>query len=321
MSVYLVHDAETAEDQAIAWILRLQGETPSVEDGLEFDAWLDARPANADAYAQLLSLLEAVDVLSPQVREGMRIETHGSARHRTLSRWAWGTGIAGVAAAAALVMVILPQGDLIAQTSSFATPRGEHRSVKLADGSTIDMNAETVMSVTLAPHERRVVMGQGEAVFDIAHDKARAFEIEAGDRLVHVVGTQFDVRNRPEGFSVTVSRGTVQVRGPGPTYVLNRGDRLDFSTGGEKVSRTDPAEALGWRTGRLVYRDQPLSRVVADLNREFPRQVIIADEHVAGEKVSGVLVLDDQTRVLERLALMLPLKTVMSDQGVVLQSK
>jgi len=322
MSVHLVQNAETTMDQAVAWVLRLQGETLSVEDGLAFDAWLEESPSNAQAYSKVLATLEAMDGAEFEIQDGLRRTQQNAAKRVAGRRWAMGAGFSAMAAAAVLAVVVLPQGALIAQTSDYSTTKGEHRSVKLADGSTIDMNAETGLSVTLAPRGRHVVMGQGEAVFDVAHDEARPFEIEAGDHLVHVLGTQFDVRNRPEGFSVVVSRGVVQVRGEGATYTLRKGDRLDLAPGGvTKVSTSNPAEALSWRTGHMVYRDQPLSRVVADLNRQFPDQVTIADEKLAQEKVSGVLVLDNQAQVLDRLALMLPLKTVRSDQGVVLQPK
>ena len=309
-------------EQAIGWVLRLQGETLSVEDGLAFDAWLEESAANPKAYAQVLSVLEEYDRVGPQVLEGVSRAQQKAARRVYERRWTIGAGFGAMAAAVALAVVVLPEGALFAQTSNYSTSKGERRAVKLADGSTIEMNAETGLSVTLAPHERHVVMGQGEAVFDVSHEKSRSFEIEAGDHLVHVVGTQFDVRNRPEGFSVIVSRGVVEVRGEGSTYVLRKGDRLDLAPGGvTRVSTTDPADAFGWRTGHMVYRDQTLARVVADLNRQFPEQVSIADQKLAQEKVSGVLVLDNQSQVLDRLALMLPIKAVKSDQGVVLQSK
>lgn len=322
MSVYLVHNAETALDQAVDWVWRLQGDSLSVEDGLAFDAWLDESPANSVAYETVLSVLNQVESSAPEIRSGLKRAERRAAKKTATWGWPVGAGLSAVAAAIAVAFVVLPQGVLIPQTSAHATKTGEHRSLKLADGSTIDMNAETGLSVTLAPRERRVIMGQGEAIFDVAHDQDRPFEIEAGGQVVHVLGTQFDVRNRPEGLSVTVSRGVVQVRGGGSTYILRKGDSLELQTGEDaKVRTVNPADALAWRRGQMVYRDQPLSRVVADLNRQFPDQVRIADEKLAQEKVSGVLVLDDQDQVLQRLALMLPLKALKSEQGFVLQPK
>jgi transmembrane sensor len=87
------------------------------------------------------------------------------------------------------------------------------------------------------------------------------------------------------------------------------------------VSVADPAESFGWRIGRLVYRDEPLANVVADLNRQFPTPIRIDDPRLGQSRISGVLILDDQGDVLQRLALMLPVKAVRSDRDVLLQPR
>ena len=65
---------------------------------------------------------------------------------------------------------------------------------------------------------------------------------------------------------------------------------------------------MSWRTGRLIYRDQPLGDVVADLNQQFATPIALEDPGLAATRVSGVLVLDDQDAVIRRLALLAPLK-------------
>jgi transmembrane sensor len=76
---------------------------------------------------------------------------------------------------------------------------------------------------------------------------------------------------------------------------------------------------LGWRSGRLVYRGQPLSEVVADLNQQFATPIRIDDPALAATPISGVLILDNQDAVIRRLALLVPISAVRSDAGVVLR--
>ena len=76
---------------------------------------------------------------------------------------------------------------------------------------------------------------------------------------------------------------------------------------------------LGWRAGRLVYRDQPLKDVVADLNQQFSTPIRIEDADLAATPISGVLVLDDQSAVIRRLALLVPVRAVPSQAGLVLR--
>jgi transmembrane sensor len=110
--------------------------------------------------------------------------------------------------------------------------------------------------------------------------------------------------------------------GPGHTWRLHPGQRLDTAQGAPiaTLSATDPQQVEGWRTGRLIYRDQPLGDVIADLNEQFPRPIVLDDPALAKVPVSGVLVLDDQAAVIRRLALLAPIKALPSAQGVLLRS-
>jgi transmembrane sensor len=125
--------------------------------------------------------------------------------------------------------------------------------------------------------------------------------------------------------SVTVTRGTVEVapnaQGAGQAFRLHPGQRLEHQEGVAlaQVSAAVPDQALGWRSGRLVYRDQPLSGVVADLNAEFARPIRIGDPALGAAPISGVLILDNEDAVVRRLALLVSAQAVPSGEGVVLQ--
>ena len=167
-------------------------------------------------------------------------------------------------------------------------------------------------------------MADGQAIFDVVHDARRPFVVEAGDRLVRDVGTQFDVRKRAGDLTVTVARGHVEVGPEGSTQpvLLGPGQRLEIGTvGPAQLTAVDPAETFSWRAGRLVYRAQPLAEVVADLNRQFVEQTAIADPDLGKLPITGVIVLDNPRAVMTRLSLMLPIKAVPSDKGLTLQRK
>jgi transmembrane sensor len=312
---------DTRRASAADWVVRLQSNHFTETEVLEFDAWLSAHPANARAYDAALAVMLEFEAAADAVLDGLR-----EAPVRRPDRRGWLVA-GGVAAAAALALAVMPFGALApAATQTFATAKGQHRTVQLADGSSLEMNGGSRLSVTLSAHERRVVMPEGEALFDVAADKARPFLITAGDRTVRVVGTRFDVRHRGAALSVTVERGVVEVGptagGAGRTFRLRPGQRLDTVEGAPAAQLTlaDPQAVESWRTGRLIYRDQPLAEVVVDLNQQFQRQIVIDDPALAETRVSGVLVLDDQDAVIRRLALLAPIKALPSAQGVTLRS-
>jgi transmembrane sensor len=315
------NDEEARREFAAAWVVRLEGGDLNDEQAVAFDAWLCAAPENAEAFDAALAVSQAyAQRAAPLAR--LLSERRLAAPRDSFDRRAI-VGVGALAAAAAVAAVVAP--ELTARRADrYATVKGERRHIQLADGSTVDLNAGTRLSVRFDHEGRHVTLDEGQAVFDVAHDTTRPFLIAAGDRTVRVVGTQFDVRRRDGRLAVTVARGAVEVRptdGAGKAYRLHPGQRLEHVEGSPDalVSAAEADDVLAWRSGRLIYRGQPLGEVVADLNQQFPTPIRIEDATLAAEPISGVLVLDDQAAVIRRLALLVPIRTVRSGAGVVLR--
>lgn len=321
-------DRDLAE--ASAWLVRLQREEVSEADGLEFEAWLDAAPGNRAAYEHVVSLWHEFESAAPQVQDELialdRRETRRIVRGGGTRRWWLGAG--GMAIAAGLAVAVLP--GIVAQQATaetYATGKGERKRVTLADGSIVDLNAETKLSVTYGRNERKLELAEGEAIFDVTHDARRPFTVAAANRVVRVLGTQFDVRHRQGDLMVAVARGKVEVRpmtaaASGRAFTLTPGQKLNIaSSGREELGAVDPQEAFSWRAGRLIYRGEPLANVVADLNRQYVEQIEISDPELGKMPITGVIVLDNQPAVVARLSLMLPIRSVPSDRGLLLLRK
>jgi len=322
----MVTDQDGVMADASAWLARLQREDVTERDGLEFEAWLAATPANRIAFRRALALWHEFETCAEDVLAELADEARRPAIRRAPSRrWLMVGG--GSAIAAGLAVAVLPSLLAPPAPQTYATGKGQQRKITLADGSTVDLNAETRLDVSFTRSERRVVLADGQAIFDVTHDERRPFAVEASGQIVRVVGTQFDVRNRQGDLRVTVASGRVQVR-PAASgaasrgFLLAPGQRLEIRRGGvAKLQAVDPQEALGWRTGRLVYRGEPLANVVADLNRQFVAQVEISDPALGAMPITGVIVLDDQAAVMTRLSLMLPIRSVPSQRGLLLLRK
>ncbi len=78
---------------------------------------------------------------------------------------------------------------------------------------------------------------------------------------------------------------------------------------------------MGWRQGRLIYRDKPLSEIVGDLNRLFPRPVKLGDDRAADMRLSGVLIVDEQDAMVDRLSHLLPVRTTTTDDAIVIRAR
>jgi transmembrane sensor len=212
-------------------------------------------------------------------------------------------------------------------TQTYQTNAGQTRQITLADGTRIQLNAASKLTVSLGRDARRVQMADAEAVFDVAHDAARPFLIAVGDRQVRVVGTEFNLRHRADHVALTVRRGVVEVRPADapqarPTRV-GIGQVLTYVEGqpGSILKVSDPDATFAWTSGQLIYRDQPLSEVAADLSRRFAVPVRTADPHTASLRFSGVLVTDSEADVLRRLQAFVPIRVEQAAGGVILHSR
>jgi len=313
-------------DAAADWLVRLNSPATGEADWLAFDAWLSGSPTRQQAYDEALALWSEFGAAAPDLvrelnaRPARRSEDWGGRR----STWGW-TAASGLAAAA-LVAAIVPWAELGVGATVYQTAKGERRQVTLADGSHIDINAGSRLTVRLGAKDRRVTMDDAEAVFDVAKDAGRPFLITVGDRTVRVVGTQFNVRRRDGVQSVTVSRGVVEVTpatGAGQYYRLTVGQRLDHVEGAadSQVRIVSPDDAESWRSGRLIYRDEPLANVVADVSRYTTEPVRVADTRTSRAAFSGVLTTDQGDAVVRSLTLLAPVTSTHSKDGILLRLK
>lgn len=313
-------DISDLESTAVEWFVRLQGDA-ELADWEAFHAWLEADPGHAAAYAQVEALwvdLEDADPPIPVVGTPSAVVTPFRPRPSRRNLWLGG---GAAAAAAALAIAVLPQVMGPAYVS-YATAKGETRVVRLEDGSRLTLGADTQVRVKLARSERDVDLIDGEASFDVAHEAKRPFVISVGTREVRVLGTEFNILHHAGDLAVTVRRGLVSVADKGGQPVrLAKGQQLTATDGSPPVvNNTDPDAAFAWTQGRLVYRQTPLTKVVADLNRYVPTPIRV-DPSAASVKVSGVLVIDTEQAMIERLKLFTPITAETVGGEVVLKAR
>jgi transmembrane sensor len=179
-------------------------------------------------------------------------------------------------------------------SDSYATGIGEQRTIQLADGSTVELNAKSKIQVHLTEHQRDVMLLDGQALFRVAKDKQRPFVVHVGDEQVRAVGTEFDVYKKPVATVVTVLEGRVEASdqsaadGAAPV-LLSAGEQLTVMPHTTiKATPTDPAVATAWVQKRLMFEETPLSDVAEEFNRYNRRPLAIDDRDLRKVKISGV---------------------------------
>jgi transmembrane sensor len=153
-----------------------------------------------------------------------------------------------------------------------------------------------------------VVLKQGEALFEVSHDAARPFVVEACKQFIRALGTKFVVRRDGDETRVTLLEGKVEVTGPmaarkAPLAVLTPGQRVTVTANAGAALDTPSLEAVtAWRRGEVVFEDSSLIEAAEELNRYSDRRLIIADPAVATMRISGVFSTNDVGEVAKAIA-------------------
>jgi len=289
-----IPDADALFDEASGWYYRLQAEDVTAREREDFAAWLALGPGQAQAWEEVLALLGALREPARQLRESER------ARWRKPRQRVWATA-AAILLALGLFTLASPWPDR--WRADYATATGEARSLSLADGSKVELNTDTAITLDLGQNERRVRLLRGEAWFEVSADAARPFVIRSGEGWVKVVGTRFSVSREGDQTRVRVAQGKVQVSAGGEqTVLLEPGNGVDYHDDRlGAVSTFDGAAEFAWRQRQLVFRQQPLAEVVDQLNRYWPGQTLVLGDALRQRKVSGVFEIDKPDAVLKAL--------------------
>ncbi len=198
----------------------------------------------------------------------------------------------------------------------YVTGRGQKSIVDLPDGTRVTLDADSAVDVAFADGRRDVRLLNGRAFFDVAHDRSHPFAVQAGERTVTALGTQFDVRLTPGLVRVVLAEGGVEVAstpgGPAvPPVRLAPGQAFSAQAGAPgKVAPVDLDEALAWKQGVVEFRDQPLSEAVRRLNRYTRAQIVIKDPKVAALRVTGVFKTGDIKRFGRAVSQVLPVRMI-----------
>jgi len=289
--------AQAVEDAAAQWLARQDGDGWHAAQQAELDAWLGRDVRHRVAYLRLRAAWQRADALAGQNVE--RPAPRGALER--FSRW---RVAAGVVLACGLGAILAPQFGW-EQGQRHATRTGENRTIALADGSRLMLNTATRLR-TAADGERKVWLDSGEAYFDIAHDPARPFVVEAGASRVTVLGTRFTVRRDGERTRVLVEQGRVRVSEQAESVVLSANQEASSAAG--HIVRAEHSQArtgqrLAWREGRIVFDQTTLGEAIAEFNRYNERQLVLADPTVAALRIGGSFApsnIDGFVRLLEQ---------------------
>lgn len=333
-------DSAAIRDQAVAFHLRLKRPVDASERRA-LDVWLAADPRHREAYDEVRDVVGRVDraatelmsqpaTMSPEMRALLAdtrmppaarpsndVSAPGSPPDRLraaqpprlpIGRWQALVASLLVAVLMLVVLQVFPAYD-------YRTGTGERRAVELADGSTVTLNADSVLDLHFDPRQRLIQMGPGEAFFQVAPDRQRPFVVEVDGFRVEAVGTAFNIRHRDGGFSVTVTEGRAAVSAAGRDAPLLVDQAAGVESRGGELARVDysPMELSAiqaWQSGRMVFIEATLAEMVREMNHHTPGRIVILDRELQSLVGGGVFETGDPEAMLLALKRTLPIDVI-----------
>jgi ferric-dicitrate binding protein FerR (iron transport regulator) len=171
---------------------------------------------------------------------------------------------------------------------------GKVLQLRLPDSSRLWLSAGSTIAYPekFSTKTRSVKVVNGDIFFAVAHEANRAFVIETKGNKISVLGTSFEVDafDKRQTTNVTVLTGKVGIvpKGSNDASFLLPGERAlinNVSHALQKV-KVDTSDIASWRTGQLIFENQPLAEVMQILERTYNVRIEITNSRLLGERIT-----------------------------------
>ena len=157
------------------------------------------------------------------------------------------------------------------------TPRGGQYQVVLPDGTIVWLNAATSLRFpTKFSSVERTVYLDGEAYFEVAHNKSCPFRVALNGQQVEVLGTHFNVMAYKEESTIrtTLLQGSVKLTAPVGSILLEPGQQ-GYITKSNAFTRenVDVTIATAWKDGLFKFNGVGLHTLMRQISRWYDIEI------------------------------------------------
>lgn len=293
-------DGDELSDAATQWLIALDSGNA---DPAAFEAWRGADPRHAAAFAQVLATWETTAKLrlSSLRPDDVPVATAPAEPHPRMTRrrlLAGGSGLAVLAAGGVSAALLLRR------PASIATAVGERRTLRLPDGSTAELNTDSLLSWDF-DRSRTVWLERGEVALSVNAQGAVPFLLHAGGLKAILEAGRYNSRLYADGPELVAFNGGGAISRDGAAPVrLRPMHALSGRQGGVRSMAVSPSAAdaaAAWRRGEVVFNGMTLDDAVSEFNRYLDRKLVIGDPAIAQIRLGGRFFVDDPDGFLRSL--------------------
>ena len=210
--------------------------------------------------------------------------------------------------------------------SEFKSLSGHLDEVLLPDSSVVYLRPGSVLKVPqeFKGHNREVLLIEGEAFFNVKHDRQHPFIVQSSNLRTQVLGTSFIIKNyhKLKIIQVSVTTGKVSVMN-GKTLLgfLTPQQQLTFDRASKKtsyeVTGTELAET--WKNGEYALKNASIQELALTLENVYGFKVTLKSEALQKTSTTIRFNMKDKIQgVLEQLKLIHNVKYIIKNKEVIL---
>jgi len=172
------------------------------------------------------------------------------------------------------------------QYNKIEIPKGGQYQLRLPDGTKVWLNAATTLKYPVSfssAKERRVELN-GEAYFEVTHNKNVPFRVVTGKQVIEVLGTHFNVNSYTDEPTIetTLLEGSVKVSSTQksnnlPSAIIKPGEQASFSGHKINISPIDIDEVMAWKNGDFIFKNKDFKTTMRSIARWYDVDIVYED--------------------------------------------
>lgn len=194
------------------------------------------------------------------------------------------------------------------QPSLIASSGSEIKTVELNDGSVVTLRPNAnLYSVEMSEFAHTVRL-DGEAFFSISNQPERSFMVEAGNGVIEVLGTQFNIRTWQNSTTVFLDSGSLRLSSVnGDNEIILEPGQVSTVQSDYQISEpieTEKEYYTSWREKIIVFNNRQTSTIFHELEYHFSIQ-IEAPSEIENTMLGGAISLESLQTALQNLGVVL----------------
>ena len=299
--------------------------------------WVAASSDNAKYYARIKDLWEASVADASLIAE---TETEWSRFFSKISKkvqpniFSFNTNLQIIYRFAAILIIGICIGGLVVkygakQAPPFITsvaPRGSVSQMMLDDSTLVYLNAGSEIRYSpMARQNKREIFLKGEAWFDVKKNKKRPFIVHTPCYLVHVTGTNFNVKayETDSEVTTTLEEGEVKISSSEKfklekSVTLKPGEQLIFNKDSKKmrIKQVDTKLYTSWKDNKLMFLKMSFGDLIVLLERKYGVDIEVGNPDILKYHYTGTIKNETILEVLEIIKHTLPIEYQIDGQKI-----